>query len=363
MIEMLKDQYPRETEALDTMERSARHAAEMVRHLLSFARGTEGRRVSVQPLLLMHELEKIVKGIFPKNIHLELRMPRELPAVLGDATQLHQVLLNLCVNARDAMPDGGTLTLEAGLDRKVIFPGGSELQDDGEPAQYVVLRVTDSGTGIAPEFLDRIFDPFFTTKGPEMGTGLGLFTAAGIVKGHGGFIRVDSKPLHGSTFAVYLPAAKQAQRVPVSGHCAQEFRGSGETILYVDDEGTVRDAARAVLSRLNFKPLIASDGMGGLSQAVQQRAELRAVITDAHMPNMDGLAFVRALRRSFPELPVVLASGRLDSSLAQEFRRIGVQVILDKPFTQASLAEALRIALSRTEPETAVVEPLVAQTG
>jgi len=345
MLDLLKETYPAEAEALETVERSANHAAEMVRHLLSFAKGNEGRRLQLQPRLLVKEMEKIVKGTFPKNIRIQLRCPKELPGIVGDATQLHQVLLNLCVNARDAMHEGGVLTLEAVL----AEPGdvGPELAAH----RYVVLRVSDTGTGIEPDMVERIFDPFFSTKGPDKGTGLGLFTAAGIVKGHDGLIRVDSRPGQGSTFSVVLPVAAGANQVEPECESAAAFVGNRELILYVDDESEVRTAARAVIARLNFTPLIARDAMGGLLQAMQHRSELRAVITDLHMPQMDGLAFVRALRRTLPDVPVIVASGRLDGGPAKELKRLGVTVLLDKPFTQAMLANALRAVIGPKDPQ------------
>jgi PAS domain S-box-containing protein len=345
-IEMLKETYPEEKDVLDTVERSASHASQMVRHLLSFAKGTEGRRVVVDPRQLLDEMEKIVKGTFPKNIQIQVVAPADLPTVLGDPTQLHQVLLNLCVNARDAMPEGGTLTLQAGIADANIASMSEEGNEQPPPRRrYVILRVTDTGGGIPTEILERIFDPFFTTKGPEAGTGLGLFTAAGIVKGHGGFIRVESAATRGSTFTVYLPAEELAQDARVVVSPSPEFVGGGETILYVDDERDVRDAAETVLKRLNLTPLLAEDGTSGLVQAVQHRDSLRVVITDAHMPHMDGLAFVRALRRVLPRIPVIVASGRLEGALLAELRKLGVTITLDKPFTQAMLAEALRLAL------------------
>ncbi len=343
-VDLLKEQYPAEKEVLESVERSANHAVEMVRHLLSFAKGTEGRRVSLEPRRLIKEMETIVKATFPKDVLVQVRMPKELPDVRGDATQLHQVLLNLCVNARDAMAGGGTLTLEADLaDAESALAGASELD---RTKRYIVFRVSDTGTGIAPEVVDRIFDPFFTTKGPEKGTGLGLFTVAGIVKGHGGSIRVHSRPVHGSTFEVFLPAEETARTTEVVKKSAAGFFGKGETILYVDDESEVRIAARTVLGRLNFTPLIAKDAMSGLSLAIQHRENLRAVITDLHMPRMDGVAFIRTLRRSLPNIPIIVASGRLEGAAVTSLKQLGVSVILNKPFTQEMLANALRNALT-----------------
>lgn len=271
-------------------------------------------------------------------------MRRELPTVLGDPTQLHQVLLNLCVNARDAMADGGTLTVEAV--RLEVDAAFASSIPDGKLGSYVVLRVRDTGTGIPPELLDRIIEPFFTTKGVDMGTGLGLSTVSGIVKGHGGFLKVYSQLAQGSSFAVYLPAESSPGETKVVPKAESAFHGNGETILLVDDEPEVRDIARAVLRRLNFKPLTAVDGADGLIQAAQHRKDLRAVITDLHMPRMDGLAFVRSLRQMLPDIPVVVASGMMEAALAGEFNALDVACSLNKPYTEVQLAEVLKKILT-----------------
>ena len=339
-VELLRIQYPGESKIVDMFETSARRGADMVRQLVTFAKGADGDRVSLQLTRLIREMENLMKGSFPKNIELAVRYDPKLPTVSGDATQLHQVLLNLCVNARDAMPHGGKLVLEA--QRVEVDAAFATSAPDARPGEYVVLRVTDNGMGIEPEILDRIFDPFFSTKGTEKGTGLGLSTCIGIVKGHGGFIRVYSQPGKGSVFTVYLPTDHvSAGQKPASKKTA-EFRGQGETILFVDDEPAVREVARAVLRRLNFKPLTATDGADGLIQAAQHRMELRAVITDLHMPHMDGLAFARTLRRMLPDIPVVVVSGRMEDAIASEFKTLGVTARLDKPFTEAQLAEVLK---------------------
>jgi PAS domain S-box-containing protein len=339
-VEMLKMQYPEESKIVDMFETSARRGADMVRQLLTFAKGAEGEHVSLQPGRLVKELENLMRGSFPKNIQLVVKCDPKLPTVEGDATQLHQILLNLCVNARDAMPHGGTLTLEA--QRGEVDAVYASSMPDATPGKYLCLRVRDTGSGIPPEILDRIFDPFFTTKSPDKGTGLGLSTVMGIVKGHGGFLQVYSQPGQGSVFTVYLPADHAGGDTELVTKAAMEFHGEGETILLVDDEAAVRTVARMVLRRLNFKPLVAIDGADGLIQAAQHRTELRAIITDLHMPEMDGLMFVRTLRRMLPDIPVMVTSGRMEDAVAREFTALGVTCLLDKPFTEVQLAEALK---------------------
>lgn len=342
--ELLKMAYPAESKILNAIEASARHAADMVRQLLAFAKGAEGERVPVQPRRLIRELENLMKGSFPKNIRLVIQCDPQLPTVLGDATQLHQVLLNLCVNARDAMPGGGTLKLEA--TSKEVDASYASSMPDARPGKYVMLRVRDTGTGIPPEILDRIFDPFFTTKDPDRGTGLGLSTVMGIVKGHGGFLHVYSQPGQGSTFAAYLPVDPAGSEVKPTSVTPEIFRGHGETILFVDDEAVVRSVARAVLQLLNFSPLIATDGTDALMLAAQHRTEIRAIITDLHMPRMDGLAFVREVRRLLPDIPIAVASGFMEDDVAAEFKALGTTGRLDKPFTQAQLSETLKNLLA-----------------
>ena len=345
-MSILKEQYQQESKLFDMIQGSAQRGADMVRQLLTFAKGAEGERVSVCPEQVVREIERLMKGSFPKNIQLQVHSDEVLPTVVGDPTQLHQVLLNLCVNARDAMPDGGTLSVRAqSVELDAVY---ARSIPDAVAGRYLALRVSDTGTGIPPDILDRIFDPFFTTKGADKGTGLGLSTVLGIVKSHGGFVQVYSQPGEGTVFSVYLPtAASEAnQQVPApASELAEVLRGHGETILFVDDEAAVREVGRTVLERLNYRPLLAKDGADGLVRAAEHRATLRAVITDLHMPLMDGLAFVRALRRVLPDVPVVVASGRMDEASAAELLRHGVTRRLDKPFTASQLARELKRVL------------------
>ncbi len=357
---LLHELFPGESEILDTIQSSAQRAAGMVRQLLTFAKGAEGVDISINPHQLITEMEKIIKATFPKTIQLRTRIQPHLPKLRGDPTQLHQVLLNLCVNARDAMPDGGTLTLEAVTELVNASSATNAHVGTARFGQYVMFRVTDTGTGIPQEILDRVFDPFFTTKGPSKGTGLGLSTVLGIVRGHGGFIQLDTQPGSGTTFAVSLPIDETSREELAAPPAVSAYQGSGECILYVDDEEAQRDVATAILRQLNFNPLTASDGRDGLRMIGLHAAELRVVITDVEMPEMNGLAFARALREILPDIPLLAISGSLSDSQAAEFLSLGACMTIEKPFTNAILAEALSDALR--EPEKAFGQPVSGET-
>ena len=351
-IEMMRLEFPETASRyLDLIQGSAKRGADMVKQLLTFAKGAEGERVLVQPKHLFKEMQKLITSTFPKNIELRTHYAKNLQTILGDATQLHQVLLNLCVNARDAMPEGGTLTLEA--ENVELDAAYARAFPEAKPGHYAVWRVTDTGTGIPQEILDRIFEPFFSTKGPDKGTGLGLSTALAIVRGHGGFVRVYSNPGQGSTFAVHLPTggsgAVDTSRLTKTG---TTFRGHGEFILVVDDEAAVRDITRAVLTALNFQVLTAANGTAALIQVAERRTELRAVITDLHMPGMDGLFFVRVLKARLPQAGSIVASGRMDERELDEFKKLGVHAVLEKPFTQEKLVKALKTIFMKQLSET-----------
>ncbi len=347
-LELLRTRYPQNSSLIETMEKCTRRGAGMVKQLLTFARGSEGERRNVQSKRLIEEMAQIIRSAFPKNISLEVDLETGLWEVLGEPTQLHQVLLNLCVNARDAMPHGGTISILAGnAPVDGTFASGTE---GARPGRFVRWTVRDTGTGMTPEVLNRIFDPFFTTKELGKGTGLGLSTVLGIVRSHEGFLRVDSTPGAGTAFEIYLPAATQGSSTPATERPAGEFRGNGETVLVVDDEDTVREISRTVLTSLNFRVLLASDGTEALIHAADNPGLIQLVITDYDMPHMDGEVLVPALRRMMPDVRIVLASGTLNEQREAAMRVEGVDAILDKPFSQAKLVEALRVALGEITP-------------
>lgn len=344
-VELLRMEYPEAGDTVDLFEASAKRGADMVRQLLTFAKGTEGERVSVQVGHLIKEMHGLIRGTFPKSIQLQINSGPVLPSVLGDTTQLHRVLLNLCINARDAMPDGGTLFIDSRV--KEISADDAEHIHDAQPGKYVVVEVRDTGEGMQPEILDRIMDPFFTTKGPHEGTGLGLSTVTGILKGHGGFLSVDSQLGGGSVFKVHLPAQDSPDDTAGTSEPEQSLLGDGKVILFVDDEVDLRRVAALILQRKGFKPVTAVDGADGLIKALKHQAELQAVILDLHMPTMDGLEFARKLRQILPAIPILVSSGRMEPQVAEEFRSLSVHDFLDKPFTEGQLTGALKAMFNR----------------
>lgn len=334
----LRMQYPAEPDLLDVIQTSAKRAADMVRKLVTFAKGAEGERTSIDAGRLVGEMHHIIKSTFPKNIELRVELAPDLPKIIGDSTQLHQILLNLCVNARDAMPLGGRLTLGAKLAEVDSVYAASN--PEARPGRYVKLSVSDTGTGIAQDTLDRIFEPFFTTKG-ALGTGLGLSTVLGTVKGHGGFVQVYSQLGKGSVFSVHFPLDLESGETPRLLINHSEIRGKGEGILLVDDEAAIRRTACAVLTHRGFKPLAASDGVEGLFMANQHLADLSAVILDMDMPHMNGIALAQALRRLSSSLPIAAMSGRFSEAALAELGELRVNVQLAKPFTESQLVEAI----------------------
>jgi CheY-like chemotaxis protein len=269
---------------------------------------------------------------------------QDLALVMGDPTQIHQVILNLCVNARDAMPDGGTLTLTA---RNVtIDEQYTAMQPEAKPGSYVLLEVTDTGCGMTPEVAGRIFEPFFTTKGPGKGTGLGLATALGVVRNHGGFLEVKSAPGKGSTFRVHLPAqAESTPPFPVPESLGAPPRGQGELILLAEDEATVRDVTRTTLEAFGYRVLPAEDGTQAIGLYAVNQSQVALVITDIMMPNMDGVALATALRRLDPNLRIIAVSGVDMEREGSRATAAGIGHMLGKPYTAEALARKVRAVL------------------
>ena len=293
---------------LDNIEKSARRGASLVRQVLTFARGVEGSRDAIDLGEVVKEIETIVANTFPKNITFSSECDADLPKVFGNRTQLEQVLLNLCVNARDAMPGGGPLEITA---RSCLVDESRAKRNAGvTPGDYVEVQVKDAGIGISADVIHRIFEPFFTTKQIGQGTGLGLSTALGIVRSHDGFVEVTSKPEKGSWFRVYLPALTRSPfPVPAANLALGDSRGRGELVLFVDDELAIRQTTERLLTQSGYRVILAPHGAEALSLVERYRAELAVVITDMMMPIMGGRELIANLRSTAPDLPVITVSG------------------------------------------------------
>jgi CheY-like chemotaxis protein len=305
--------------------------------------------MEVQVVNLLRDVEKIVTDTLPRDIQVSAVIPPDLWSVRGDPTQLHQVLLNLCVNARDAMPDGGRLVISAQnmmLDEHYVA-----MNAEAQPGPYVFLQVEDSGIGMTPEVIRKIFDPFFTTKDLGKGTGLGLSTSLGIVRSHAGFIRVYSELGKGTTFKIYLPAQMQGSPATRITEAEEMPRGNGETILVVDDESSVLQITQQTLEAFGYRVLLACDGSEALALYTRHGKEIALVLTDMMMPVMDGVATVRVLRKLNPELSIIAASGLSANGHTAKVAGLGVKHFLPKPYTAETLLRTLKEALAETVAE------------
>ncbi|HTL69228.1 MAG TPA: PAS domain S-box protein [Lacunisphaera sp.] len=333
----LTDEHDREILAM--MERGAQRGASVIGQLLTFSRGIAGARVSVQLRHLAKEMLQLMAETFPRNIQIELHAPPDLWSVVADATQLHQVLLNLCVNARDAMPTGGKLSLNLG--NMQIPAGDPRLPPGAEPGAYVVLVVADTGHGIPPQIIDRIFDPFFTTKGEGRGTGLGLSTVLGIVKSHGGFLTVNSEGRAGTTFRVHLPASPGGAPVEAQAPADTAVRGHNELILVVDDEKMISDLITRALTRNGFRVISAENGSEAIKLFIQQQGAVRLVLTDMMMPVMGGIELIQSLRVLKPDLKIIALSGLEAGGRHGSLAHLGVAEVVGKPFAAGDLMKAV----------------------
>lgn len=324
---------------LSMIETSARRGAGIVKQVLTFARGTEGERTLLQPKHIFREVEKIVRETFPRSIEIRFDLPSNLWTITGDATQLHQIVLNLLVNARDAMPNGGALTLTVWNITLDEESARGHLQ--AKAGNYVVLSVKDTGTGIAPEHLEKIFDPFFTTKEVGKGTGLGLSTVMAIVKSYGGFMSVASEPGKGTEFKVFIPATNAD-----FAHHTEEGRqqlpsGRGESILVVDDELSIREIIKETLEAYGYQVRTAKDGVEALTLIEQNRRKYSLVLTDMMMPNMDGSSLIRTLERLTPDIKIIAVSGITDQDSLERLKKSRIEAFIPKPIQTDGLLKML----------------------
>jgi len=345
-LELLKMKFPGADgrRMVEVIENSARRGAGIVRQVLTFARGMDGARAEVQPKYLLKDIMSMIDETFPRNIRTELVVAPDIRPLTGDVTQLHQVLLNLAVNARDAMPAGGVLKLGAHnvtLDEEQARRTGLLL-----PGDYVALTVSDTGSGIPPEVLDRMFEPFFTTKPPGKGTGLGLSTVYGIARNHGGLVEVTTELGQGTQFRVLLPAATGPAPITDSRPpLAESIRGAGRRILVVDDEDAIRQVTAEALERHGFVVETAADGEEGLEKFRRQPGAFSLVFTDLMMPRMNGYQLIREIRADGTRLPIIASSGMTGDGTAGKddpgLAALHIKTLLIKPYTEDKLLLAL----------------------
>jgi nitrogen-specific signal transduction histidine kinase/CheY-like chemotaxis protein len=347
--QMLRDMLtdPEGFELLSMIESSAQRAASIIRQLLTFSRGTEGALAPFDCNTVVEDMLHIIRETFPRNIQASRSGVSEPMPVLGNPTQLHQVLMNLCVNARDEMPEGGKLELR--LERAQVDADMARKQLGVEPGRFVVCSVIDDGRGIAAENIDKLFDPFFTTKSIGQGTGLGLATALGIVRAHGGFIEVHSELGRGARFDVFLPAivpsVLSAAGLAVQAETGVGERGQGELLLLVDDEDPIRRVTRAMLEKHGYRVLLAESGQEALEVFRARRSEIHLVLTDLMMPTMDGNALIEAIRAEDSGARIIIMSGNLAAGGQKPELAQGVLAVIEKPFTAEALLRCLHTAL------------------
>jgi PAS domain S-box-containing protein len=337
---------PRDLKILETIGKSTERGAGLVRQILGFVQSTTGEFLPIQMSHVVNDIVSVAEETFPKSIQIEHDVPADLCLVKCNPTQIHQALLNLCINARDAMPQGGTLRV-AMADRR-LDENEARLLPDARPGSWLVIEISDTGTGIAPEALAHVWDPFFTTKGPGKGTGLGLSSVRRIVALHDGFVTLDTQLGHGTTFRVFLPATAEISADMGAAPVSAPPEGDNELILVAEDDTLVRDDISAILSRHHYRVLSASDGVEAVEKFAAHSLELALVVVDVEMPRMDGAALARILAQLRSDLRLLAISGLsyddLNSSRLEAARKLTHSFLL-KPFTAEALLKAVHSLL------------------
>jgi len=338
-------------EMLAIVKSSAQRGSEMVKQILSFARGVSGQHAVLQIKHLINDIANLMRETFPRSIAIRTDLSSDLHVIKGDATQVHQVLMNLCVNARDAMTNGGSLLIEA--TNVELKEKRTPMHSEAVSGVYVLLTVTDTGEGIPPHLLDKIYEPFFTTKEEGKGTGLGLSTVLGIVKSHNGFVELTSEVRKGTSFRVYLPACETTVAAEVEPKPTALPMGHGEHVLVVDDEAAVLEMTRETLELFNYQVLTATNGAEAINIYHRHGGDIKVVITDMMMPIIDGTATIKALQEINPEVRIICISGLSSKPNLSAAARMNVLASLRKPFTPDDLLTAVQGAVENTPVTTA----------
>jgi PAS domain S-box-containing protein len=328
---------------IDAIVTSAERGGQMIKKLLSFAGGDQATRHSINIREIVLEVEEILRHSLPKSIELQVRVPSDLHLAGGDATELSQVLMNLAINARDAMPSGGHLEITA--DNFQVDDAFAKRSDILQAGSHVLLRIADDGEGMSQEIIDRIFDPFFTTKEQGKGTGLGLATTLGIVRSHGGEIVVYSEPGSGTAFSIYLPAEQSKSNSIIELEDGKGVpTGNGETILVVDDDAMIVDAACVTLETSGYLVLAATGGAEALQTYQTQSKSIDLVLVDMMMPGVDGFATKEGIRMMNPGACIIASSG-LRHPRGEDQRMADVDGFLPKPYSDDQLLRLVKKVL------------------
>ncbi|MEH1773538.1 response regulator [Nostoc sp.] len=346
-VQLLEEKLPdqKSQQWLTIMETNVKRAADLVKQVLWFSRGSVGNFKTLQVQYLISETENIVKQTFSRAIEIRIDLPQQnLWNIFGDVTQLHQVLMNLCINARDAMPDGGILEISA--KNFWVDSHYARINIDAKVGSYVMIAVRDTGTGIKREIVDRIFEPFFTTKELGKGTGLGLSTVLGIIKSHSGFVNVVTEVGKGTEFQVCLPVT---QTIDADRKLAGENElpaGHGELILVVDDEDSIREVTQTWLEKNAYKVLVASDGIDAIALYTKHQQEISVVLVDMMMPYMDGPTTINVLKKINPDIKIIGVSGLASNHEMIKILGNSVKTLLSKPYTSSDLLRNLQMVIN-----------------
>ena len=326
---------------VDTIERSATRAAELTSQLLAFARGGKYNVTPVNLNRIVLDTLGIIQNTFDKSIIVEKNLPQDIPTVEANPGQMQQVVMNLCVNARDAMPGGGILRVETS--EVELTENDTKSNIEAHPGRYVLLIVSDTGIGMDKQTVQRIFEPFFTTKEKGKGTGLGLSMVYGIVRNHGGFINVESEPGKGTTFKVFYPASHRAEKKETGN--MNDVKGGSETILIAEDEDAMRELIKDILESGGYEVVTAENGEAAVDIYKKRKDQIDLVILDMIMPKMNGSEAFRELKKINPNILVLLSSGYSQDGKAQGLLNEGVAGFLGKPYQVRELLEKVRAVL------------------
>ena len=327
-------------ETYETIRRAVRRGANLVRQLLTFARKSDVSFETVKMNDGITELATILRETFPRDIEVLTQLGADIPAIFADVDQIHQALLNVCVNARDAMPAGGKLTIKT---RVVSGDSVREKYSDADATQYVRIDISDTGSGMDRSTKDKIFEPFFTTKAKGKGTGLGLALVYGVVKSHRGYVDVESEPGRGTTFTLFFPVSKNEYQELLSVmEATSQIPGGKETILLVEDEEMLIDLLRTILEARGYTVMMAQDGMSGLDLYQQHKDEIDLIISDMGLPKLGGWEMFQRMKKINPKVKAILASGYLDPNLRAEMIRGGAKDFIQKPYEPDTILRRIR---------------------